>query len=150
MSDSSPNGRNVLASEGRPGSIRHPSAKGTRSMANRLLTNGEREQLAPLLDEVRKRLRELSGSDEELYWAFRRRLFNQLQYDERLKPPYRAALKKKKRVQQRGLCNICKAPLPESGAVLDRFEGMKGYTLENTQLLCQTCDTEKQRQLKYR
>jgi len=119
-------------------------------MANRLLTNGEREQLAPLLDEVRKRLRELSGSDEELYWAFRRRLFNQLQYDERLKPPYRAALKKKKRVQQRGLCNICKAPLPESGAVLDRFEGMKGYTLENTQLLCQTCDTEKQRQLKYR
>lgn len=119
-------------------------------MANRVLTNDERDRLLPLLDDVRKRLRELSGADDDLHWAFRRRLFNQLQYDERLKPPYRAALKKKKRLEQNGLCNVCKTTLPESHAILDRYEGMKGYTLKNTQLLCQHCDIEKQRRLKYR
>jgi 5-methylcytosine-specific restriction endonuclease McrA len=118
-------------------------------MANRRLTDAERELLAPLLDEVRQRLRQLASGDEELHWAFRRRLFNQLQYDERLKPPYRAALKQKKRTAQKGLCNVCGTPLPDSYAILDRLEAMKGYTPENTQLLCARCDSDKQRKLGY-
>lgn len=118
-------------------------------MANRRLTDTEREQLAPLLDEVRQRLHQLASGDEGLHWAFRRRLFNQLQYDERLKPPYRAALKKKKRIAQKGLCNACATPLPASYAILDRLEAMKGYTPQNTQLLCAACDSDKQRKLGY-
>lgn len=118
-------------------------------MTNRRLTDAEREILAPLLEDVRQRLSDLAAEDAELLWAYRRRMFNQLQYDERLKPPYRAALKKKKRLEQNGLCNVCKAKLPPSYAVLDRHEGMKGYTVENTQLLCQACDAEKQRKLGY-
>ncbi|MGD0967764.1 MAG: hypothetical protein ABR949_05705 [Candidatus Aquilonibacter sp.] len=101
------------------------------------------------MDQVRGALTELAAGDAELHWAFRRRLFNQLQYDERLKPPYRAALKKKKRIEQSGLCNTCKDPLPEKGAVLDRHRAMEGYTAENTQLLCPTCDTAKQKGLGY-
>jgi hypothetical protein len=93
-------------------------------MANRRLTNEERAGLAPLLDDVSSKLCELAGGDESLHWALRRRLWNQLQYDERLKPPYRAALKKKKRIEQAGLCNMCKSPLPKSHAVLDRYEAM--------------------------
>jgi hypothetical protein len=39
-------------------------------------------------------------------------------------------------VEQNGLCNGCKEPLPDDDAVLDRFEAMNDYTMENTQLLC--------------
>jgi len=118
-------------------------------MANRRLTDDERSQVLPLLEEVRSRLIELAAGDESLHWAMRRRLWNQLQYDERLKPPYRAALKRKKRIEQNGLCKICQTSLPESGAILDRLEAMKGYTIENTQLLCGPCDLDKQRNLKF-
>lgn len=118
-------------------------------MANRRLTDDERARLVPFLTDVRENLLKLAGGDEELHWAFRRRFWNQLQYDERLKPPYRAALKRNKRLEQEGLCNICKEPLPDKGAVLDRLKAMDGYTLENTQLLCANCDTEKQRGLGY-
>lgn len=118
-------------------------------MPNRRLGNEERERLDALLDDVRRRLQLLSEGDDELHWAFRRRLFNQLQYDERLRPQYRAAIKKKKRKLQNGLCNICRLPLPESNAVLDRYEAMKGYSLENTQLLCHSCDVKKQRKLNF-
>lgn len=119
------------------------------TMANRRLTDDERAALVPLLTETRARLLALADGDAELHWALRRRLWNQLQYDERLKPPYRAALKKKKRAEQNGLCNICKEPLPEKGAILDRHKAMDGYTADNTQLLCLECDTEKQRGLGY-
>lgn len=118
-------------------------------MPNRRLTDEEREKLLTLLTTVREQLRHLAAGDPELHWAFRRRLWNQLQYDERLKPPYRAALKKKKRAQQNGVCNICRQPLPEKGAILDRIRAMDGYTLDNTQLLCAPCDTAKQQELGY-
>ena len=118
-------------------------------MPNRRLTDEERAGLAPLLDDVRMKLRELARGDEGLHWALRRRFWNQLQYDERLRPQYRAALKRKKRIEQVGLCNICKQPLPANNAVLDRHDAMLGYTIENTQLLCEDCDREKQVKNRY-
>jgi hypothetical protein len=118
-------------------------------MANRRLSDEERKRLEPLLWEARQRLLSLAAGDSELHWALRRRLWNQLQYDERLKPPYRAALKRRKRAEQGGLCNLCKSPLPERGAILDRHRAMEGYTAENTQLICQPCDTLKQQRLNY-
>jgi hypothetical protein len=36
--------------------------------------------------EVRQRLADLSGDDENLLWALRRKLFKELTYDERGKP----------------------------------------------------------------
>lgn len=81
-------------------------------MANRRLIEDERQALLPLLTKVRQQLIGLAGDDTELHWALRRRLWNQLQYDERLKPQYRAALTKKKRAEQNGSCNVSKQPLP--------------------------------------
>lgn len=72
-----------------------------------------------------------------------------MQYLERGKPMARRALKAKKRKEQGGPCPLCERPLPESYAVLDRRNGMGGYTAENTQLICQECDTRVQRQRGY-
>lgn len=76
-------------------------------------------------------------------------IYKELAYDERGSPMYRRALKAKKRQEQNGSCNMCKEPLPERGPHLDRFEAMRGYTVENTQLLCATRDPGKQKGRNY-
>lgn len=47
----------------------------------------------------------------------------------------RRQLKLQRRQEQDGKCPICKKPLPESYAVLDRIDAMRGYTPENTRLI---------------
>src|SRR5690606_25025491 len=64
---------------------------------------------------------------------------------ERGKPMHRRRLKRQKLLEQQGICPVCRKPLPESYAVLDRIEAMAGYTAENTQLIHQECDTAVQR-----
>jgi ribosomal protein L44E len=114
-------------------------------VANRQLTTEELEQLfAPLAEEVRLRLVELSAGDEKLLWALRRKLFKELAYDERGKPLHRRKLKDLKRAEQNNKCAVCGGPLPAKYAVLDRLEAMAGYTAENTRLICQPCDTQVQ------
>ncbi len=61
-------------------------------------------------------------------------------YDERSKPMQRRALKAFKRKEQANQCAECHGEFPETNVVLDRFEAMKGYTKENTGLLCRDCD----------
>ena len=68
--------------------------------SNRELTDDERERLAaPLLADIRRRLVELSGGDERLLWALRRKIAKELAYDERAKPMDRKRLKSRKRVE---------------------------------------------------
>jgi hypothetical protein len=119
-------------------------------MANRQLTGEELEALAaPLLNEVRARLVTLSAGDTQLLWALRRKLAKKLGYDERGKPMYRVALKRKRRDQE-NLCAICRGILPFDGAVLDRLEAMSGYTDINTRLVCPSCDAKVQRERGYK
>lgn len=119
-------------------------------MTNRRLTQVELSTLfAPLLADVREKLLTLSLDDQSLLWALRRKLAKELVYDERSKPMQRKAVKAKKRAEQSGRCAICSSDLPPRGAVLDRFEAMKGYTVENTRLLCPVCDTSVQASRNY-
>ena len=56
-------------------------------MPNRILTEDERKELfLPFIDEVRRRLEELSEGNQDLLWALRRKLYKTLTYDERDKP----------------------------------------------------------------
>lgn len=120
-------------------------------MPNRQLTIYELKNLAnPLLNEVRKKLVKLSGGDERLHWALRRKVAKELGYDERGKPMHRVALKKRKHRKQDGRCCTCDNPLPKTGAILDRLEAMAGYTDSNTRLLCPDCDTKVQRERGYK
>lgn len=110
-------------------------------MPNRRLTEDELTLLArPLIEKVREELSTLAGNQSDLHWALRRKLYKELMYDERSKPMQRVALKRKKFSEQKGICIICEKPLPAKGSVLDRFEAMKGYTIENTRLICPSCD----------
>lgn len=94
-----------------------------------------------ILKAVRKRLITLASADAKALFQIRRYVYKNLMYDERSSPMQRKALKLKKRIEQKEKCASCKGMLPESGAVLDRFDAIKGYTFENTRLLCRECDT---------
>ncbi len=49
----------------------------------------------------------MSHGDPELLFAYRRKLFKELTYDERSKPSVRRRLKAIKRAEQHGLCAVC-------------------------------------------
>jgi ribosomal protein L44E len=120
-------------------------------MPNRQLTKEELEKLfAPLLKEVRDRLSILSGGNGDMQWALRRKLSKELTYDERGGPMQRRKLKELKRAEQDNKCTVCAVSLPAKYAVLDRIETMKGYTPENTRLICQACDTRVQQERGYK
>lgn len=113
-------------------------------MPNRKLTAEEVTAANRLLDIMRARLLELAAGDADLLFAFRRKVYKELIYDERDKPMARRRLKAAKRREQSGICLLCKNPLPDKYCVLDRFVAAAGYTVENTQLICQDCDVKTQ------
>jgi hypothetical protein len=116
-------------------------------MPNRMLTPEELKTLfAPLLGDVRARLKSLSGNDAALLFALRRKLYKELFYDERGKPMQRRVLKVVKYTEQSGKCKICGAELEPLGrnAVLDRAEAIKGYVTDNVRLICAACDRKVQ------
>ena len=66
-------------------------------MPNRRLTAEELAKAQVLLDSVRAQLLALSGGDSELLFAYRRKVYKELTYDERDKPMVRRHLKARKR-----------------------------------------------------
>ena len=115
-------------------------------MPNRILTACELDQANALLDDIRARIDALAGDDPELRFAYNRKVYKELTYDERGTLAERNALKKVKRQQQGGLCFACREPLALKYCILDRLPGKSwiGYTVENTQLICFKCDTQRQ------
>ena len=115
-------------------------------MANPQLTADQLQGANALLAEIRARLTEIAGTDEAFWWALRRKVAKELIYDERGKPSHCRALKAAQRKRQLGIFPECIEQLPETYCVLDRKEGLLGYTMENTRLLCQPCDHRIQRE----
>jgi len=113
-------------------------------MPNRILTESERAAATRVLKQLEKKLTKLSAGDPELLFAFRRKIYKELTYQERSKPAVRRKLKAEKRAAQKGLCAICRKPLPASYCVLDRFVAWRGYTAKNTRLICELCDKKTQ------
>lgn len=97
-----------------------------------------------LLDEVRARIAEVSKGDEDLYFAFRRKIGKELTYDERGKPERRKRLKKQLMRDQGGMCADCGQPLEPKGSILDRREAKLGYMKENVELIHPSCDQRRQ------
>jgi hypothetical protein len=119
-------------------------------MANRNLSELELKKAKTILDKVRKDIKKYSGGDKELEFAFTRKVYKELIYDERGKPSIRRKLKQKMREMQNNLCAICKQTLSEKYVVLDRKKASGGYTPENTKLICVDCDKKIQLARGYR
>ena len=113
-------------------------------MPNRRLTDEQLALAKALFLELIGNLRELSGGDKELYFAYCRRFTTKLIHEERGTPAARNKLKKVKFLEQKGLCPFCGDGLPEKGAELDRFKASDGYTAENTRLVHQKCHRDDQ------
>jgi len=116
-------------------------------LPNRQLTAQELADLfVPLIEDVRRKLVALTGGDDGSLFALRRKLAEELSYDERGTPTERNNLKAFKRGQQGNQCARSSNELPQENVVLDRIEAMKGYTPENTRLLCRDCDYAQQKE----
>src|SRR5438105_14237822 len=115
-------------------------------MPNRQLDKEELKKAGELLDLIRIKLNELSGDDRNLLFAYRRKIYKELTYDERGKPMQRKILKAQKLVQQDYKCAKpeCKTDLRAGEPELHRFEAALKYTPENTELLCRECHRKQQ------
>lgn len=118
-------------------------------MPNRRLTPEELVLANDLLAEIRTRLDGLSGGDRDLLFAYRRKIYKELIYDERDKPMVRRRLKKEKHREQGGICPACGEALPDTYTVLDRLNAVDGYTTANTRLIHQACDIKIQQERGY-
>jgi len=118
-------------------------------MSHRILTDDERRLADTLLDEIRSKLSGLADGDTDLLFAFRRKVYKELSYDERDKPAVRRALKKRKHAEQQGRCADCGDPMPIKNSHLDRVHAPAGYTPENTRLVHADCHHESQNEKDY-
>jgi hypothetical protein len=113
-------------------------------MPNRNLNAEQLAMANELLTEIRKRLGDLSGSDLELLFAYRRKIAKELTYDERGKPNARNKLKALKWGLQGRRCAHCGEEMPLKYSELDRKVALAGYTEENTELVHAKCHHERQ------
>ncbi len=118
-------------------------------MPNRNLTVAELSEAQKILSEIRTRIKALSAGDAELEFAYRRKLFKELGYDERGKPSQRSKLKAIKWGLQGSKCAHCGEEMPLSYSELDRKRAADGYTLENTELVHAKCHQERQAAKRY-
>ena len=113
-------------------------------MGNRNLNTDELKRANELLLDIRKRLTALAEGDVLLLFAYRRKVFKELIYDERGKPATRKKLKIVKWEQQKMRCAHCGEEIPLAYSELDRRNAADGYTEENTELVCGKCHRERQ------
>src|SRR6267378_614020 len=101
--------------------------EGGAAMPNKNLNSDELKHANELLKDIRERLTNLAAGDPLLLFAYRRKLFKELGYDERGKPTARAMLKALKWGQQNGRCAHCGDELPLKYSELDRKNAVDGY-----------------------
>ena len=104
-------------------------------MAHRNLDSNELKRANELLTEIRERLAQLAAGDPLLLFAYRRKIFKELGYDERGKPSVRNKLKAMKWGLQNGKCAHCGDDMLLEYSELDRKYAPDGYTVENTDLV---------------
>ncbi|HTL63439.1 MAG TPA: hypothetical protein VL305_00450 [Pseudolabrys sp.] len=113
-------------------------------MATRHLDAKEQRKAARLLALIRLKLIGMSQSDPELLFAYRRKIYKELAYDERGKPSVRRKLKMLKWEEQGGRCALCRHKLPLRDSEMDRKKPMLGYTMKNITVVHHQCHRRQQ------
>lgn len=102
-----------------------------------------------LLKLTRQRIDRLAGGDPARRFAFRRKVWKELMYDERSKPMVRRRLKKLMWEKQKHLCAICKKRMPLAYSELDRKRAADGYVEANVRLVHAKCHHGDQARKRY-
>ena len=113
-------------------------------MANRNLDETQRQQAMAIVEDVALRVQALAQGDDELAFAFNRKISKELVYLERDSPAKRQRLKKKVWKAQGKKCPECKLDLELRYSVADRRDAMKGYVAENLEVVHGECDRRRQ------
>jgi hypothetical protein len=113
-------------------------------LANRTLSSEELAQANVLLNDIRSKLDSLAQNDSDLRFAYRRKIYKELSYDERGKPSSRKSLKMLKWGLQNRSCAHCSQEMPLKYSELDRKNAAVGYTEENTELVHAACHHARQ------
>jgi hypothetical protein len=109
-------------------------------MANGRMSSDQLATARKILVEVRQRIADAAGTDQQFAFSLRRYVFKNLSYDERATPAHRTKLKLQKLVDQAGICAYANCPTPhlkmtkDQEPELDRLDAIEGYTPENTVL----------------
>ncbi len=119
-------------------------------MSNPQLNKIQISKAKKLLEVIRKEIEKLANNDIKLVFAFRRKIYKELTYDERGTPMERKKLKDLLRKKQNGFCFECKNVLPKKGTVLDRIKAVKRYNEKNVNLICPDCDKKIQEKRNYK
>lgn len=119
-------------------------------MPNPRLNDEQLEDAKKLLDKIRKEIAKLANNDFEMIFAYRRKIYKELTYDERGKPRERNRLKVLLWEKQQGRCRMCKKRMIRGRSVLDRKKAIDGYTEKNVRLICMECDRKTQEKRGYR
>ena len=119
-------------------------------MANPTLDEEHLKRANALIARIKDEIRAMSGDNDQLLFAYRRKVYKELSYWERGKPMDRKRLKLRKWRAQGEACFACKQPMAMAYAILDRHEAIGGYTAENTDLICVGCDTGRQASKNYK
>ena len=119
-------------------------------MANRVLSAQELKVANKLLQNIRNRLEKLAKGDRRLLFAYRRKIYKELTYDERGKPMHRRKLKLQKWEEQKRKCAECHKKIPLKDSEMDRINGMAGYTLRNIRVVHHACHRRQQETRQFR
>lgn len=112
--------------------------------AHPTLSAGQLDQANTLIREIQARIVELAAGDEDVVFAFRRKIAKELTYLERSKPTKRKRLKARLWRNQNGRCAECHKEMEAKGSILDRKVAKLGYTDENVELIHRSCDEKRQ------
>lgn len=119
-------------------------------MPNRNLEVEELKRANSLLKEIRTKIDVLADGDVLLRFAYRRKIYKELIYDERGKPAPRRKIKIQKFDQQHGKCAHCNEDMTIKYSELDRRNAVDGYTVENTELVHAKCHQIRQAEKGYK
>ncbi|MHB8634319.1 MAG: hypothetical protein ACYDBQ_10230 [Thermoplasmatota archaeon] len=118
-------------------------------MANRTLDEAQRKQAMEIVASVTERVNQLAAGDEELAFAFIRKVSKELVYVERDSPSKRKRIKRKVWKAQDKKCRECLLGLEFRYSVADRTDAMKGYVEGNIELIHAECDKRRQERKAY-
>ncbi len=114
-------------------------------MATETLADVQEARAKELLGTVRRGIAETAGEDQAAAFAMRRYIYIRLQQDERGTPAERKKLKLLRFDEQGGKCAICGRPFDAlKGTNLHRLDAVKGYALENVELVHASCHRRQQ------